>query len=71
MEDQRTDFDKGYHDGLFAAYREIESWSKARLDRLEPGKSQKMRDEVEQAKISLLHRIRHSLPIRFYPKVWE
>lgn len=69
--DDRSDFDKGFQDGMRAAYREVEAWSKARLDRLEPGKNQRMRDEIEFAQVSLLHRLRHHLPIQHYPAAWS
>ena len=69
--DSRSDFDRGFQDGMRAAYREIKSWSKARLDRLEPGKNQRMRDEIEFAQVTLLHRLRHQLPIQHYPAAWS
>jgi hypothetical protein len=69
--DNRSDFDKGFHEGMLAAYREISAWSQARLDRLEPGKNQRMRDEIEIAQRSLLHRLRARLPVKFYPECWK
>lgn len=69
--DNRSDFDRGFQDGMRAAYQEIKSWSQARLDRLEPGKNQRMRDEIEFAQVTLLHRLRHQLPIQHYPAAWS
>ena len=69
--DNRSEFDRGFHDGLLAAYREIESWSQARLDRLDPGKNQKMRDDIETAHKVLLYRLRYHLPPEIYPEVWR
>ena len=68
--DARSDFDRGFQEGMLAAYREVKSWSQARLDRLDPGKNQRMRDEIEFAQASLLHRLRYRLPVQFYPYAW-
>ena len=69
--DDRSDFDKGFHEGVLSAYREISMWSQARLDRLEPGKSQRMRDDIEHAHVTLLRLLRHRLPQKHYPGVWR
>lgn len=69
--DDRSDFDKGFHEGFLSAYCEISMWSQARLDRLEPGKSQRMRDDIAHAHAILLRLLRHRLPQNHYPRVWK
>ena len=69
--DARSEFDRGYHEGIAAAYRDVAAWSDARLDRLDPGKSKAMRLEIETARALLLHRLRYYLPQRLYPEFWR
>lgn len=71
MSDIRSEFDKGFHEGVLAAYREVGMWSSARLDRIEPMKNQKMRDEIEFSHRTLLRLLRHHLPASLYPEVWK
>lgn len=69
--DIRSEFDHGFHEGVLSAYREISMWSQARLDRLEPGKNKRMRDDIEHAHVTLLRLLRHRLPPKHYPEVWR
>lgn len=69
--DNRSEFDKGFHEGMLAAYREVSMWSQARLDQLQPGKNQKMRDDIESAHKVLQRRLRHYLPAALYPAAWK
>lgn len=67
----RSEFDRGFQDGVLLAYREISMWSQARLDRLDPGKNRRMRDDIEHAHATLLRLLRHRLPQKHYPEVWK
>ena len=69
--DNRSDFDKGFHEGMLSAYREVSSWSQSRLDMLDPGKNKKMRDDIETAHKVLQYRLRYYLPPEIYPEVWK
>ena len=69
--DDRTEFDRGFQDGIASAYRTVKTWSNARLDRLEPGKGKTMRLEIESAQIKLLYQLRYHLPTQFYPEIWK
>lgn len=69
--DVRSEFDRGYQEGLAQAYREINAWANARLDRLEPGKNQRMRDEIDRSRVVLLRYIRQGLPASHYPEFWK
>jgi hypothetical protein len=71
IDDNRSEFDKGYQAGVMQAYREVSMWTQARLDRLEPGKSKRYRDEVELASVRLLHLLRYHLPAQHFPEVWK
>ena len=70
-DDDRSEFDRGYQEGLACAYREINAWTNARIDRLEPGKNQRFRDEIDRARVVLLNRIRAALPVKHYPAMWK
>lgn len=69
--DGRSEFDKGYQAGLMQAYQEVDAWCKFRLDQLQPGKSKTYRDEVDLARVKLLHRLRYYLPAQHFPEVWK
>lgn len=69
--DSRSEFDKGYQAGLMQAYQEVDAWCKFRLDQLQPGKSKTYRDEVDLARVKLLHRLRYYLPAQHFPEVWK
>ena len=71
MIDQRSEFDRGFQEGLAQAYRDINTCANARMDRLEPGKNQKLRDEIDTTRIVLLRYIRAGLPIKHYPEMWK
>ena len=69
--DQRSEFDKGFHAGLMEAYNQVDMWCKARLDRLDPGKHKAVRTEVDEARAKILHLLRHHLPAQHFPDVWK
>ena len=57
VNDDRSEYDKAFQDGLLFAHREVELWSQARLDRIPPGKNQRLRDEIKHSEKQLLKRI--------------
>ena len=57
MNDDRSEYDKAFQDGLLFAHREVELWTQARLDRIPPGKNQRLRDEIKHSEKQLLQRI--------------
>ncbi len=69
--DQRSEFDKGFHAGLMEAYNQVDMWCKARLDRLDPGKHKAVRTEVDEARAKILHLLRYHLPAQHFPEVWK
>lgn len=68
MNDERSQFLRGYQAGVMQAYREVNSWSNARLQRLE---SKASRYEAELARTSLLRLLRYYLPVQHFPEVWK
>jgi hypothetical protein len=70
-DDDRSDFDRGYQEGLARAYRDINAWTNARLDRIDPGKNQRLRDEIDRARVVLLQYMRSGLPVKHYPEMWK
>lgn len=68
--DQRSEFDKGFHAGLMEAYTQVDMWCNARLERLGQGKHKAVRSEWENARAKLLFHLRHHLPAQHFPEVW-
>jgi len=64
---QKTEFDQGYEAGINSACRWIDQYIGARIDKIDPRKNQRKRDELDSIRKTLIRYINPRFKIEEVP----